>query len=119
LGDTFIGACHARPSEIFKPPEAQHQRDLCNCGYARGRCDRFPGGDAPDAVRFSVTGDTPTRLSVVYVVEKDHAPVEFGTLEYTIDESSFEGSRVSDILTQQARAFLESYLRRRVLSART
>jgi len=119
LGDSFGGACHAHPAEVIEPPEAQHQRDLCNCGYARGRCDRFPGGNAPDAVRFSVTDDTPARLLVVYVVEKDHAPAEFGTLEYLIADARLDGPVISDILALQARAFLESYLRRRALSAHT
>ena len=116
LGDPFGGACHAHPAEIVEPPEAQ-QRELCNCGYARTRCDRFPSGSAPDAVRFSVTDDTAVRLSVVYVVEKDHAPTEFGTLEYLIADAHLDGPPISDVLTQQARAFLESYLRRRALSA--
>jgi hypothetical protein len=116
LGDPFGGACHAHPADIVEPPEAQ-QRELCNCGYARTRCDRFPGGDAADAVRFSVTGDTTARLSVVYVVEKDHAPIEFGTLEYLIADARLDGPHISDVLTLQARAFLESYLLRRALSA--
>ena len=112
LGDPFGGACHARPADIVEPPEAQ-QRDLCNCGYARGRCDRFPGGSAPDAVRFSVTEDSPARLLVVYVVEKDHAPAAFGTLEYLVSDSHLGGAPISNVLQQQARAFLESYLIRR------
>lgn len=118
LGDFFSGACHAKAAETVEPPDS-HQRDLCNCGYARGRCDRFPGDQAPDAVRFSVTEDTPARLLVVYVVEKDHAPAEFGTLEYAVDEARLDGPAMSDVLVQQARAFLESYLSRRTLSART
>jgi hypothetical protein len=85
---------------------------LCNCGYARTRCDRFPGGDAPDAVRFSVTEDTPAKLSLVYVIEKDHMPVEHGTLHYAIEKALLNRS-VNDILDRQARAFLESYLGRR------
>ena len=116
LGDPFGGACHVHPTDIVEPPEAQ-QRDLCNCGYARGRCDRFPSGSAADAVRFSVTGDTPERLSVVYVFEKDHAPAEFGALEYFIEGSRLDGPVLSAIVTQQARAFLESYLSRRARGA--
>lgn len=117
LGDPFSGACHAQPADVVEPPEAR-QRELCNCGYARGRCDRFPGdregkNAAPDAVRFSVTDDTPQRVLVVYVVEKDHAPAEHGILEYLIEDSRLEGPHISDILVQQARAFLESYLSRR------
>ena len=116
LGDPFGGACHAQPADIVEPPEAQ-QRELCNCGYARGRCDRFPGSGASDAVRFSVTDDSPARLLVVYVVEKDHAPTEFGTLEYLIADARLGGPHISDVLVQQARAFLESYLSRRASSA--
>ncbi|MBZ5677231.1 MAG: hypothetical protein LAP61_23550 [Acidobacteriia bacterium] len=116
LGDPFAGACHAQPADIVEPPEAQ-QRELCNCGYARTRCDRFPGGSAPDAVRFSVTDDAPARLLVVYVVEKDHAPVAHGTLEYSISDASLDGPHLSDVLLRQARAFLDSYLHRRSRSA--
>jgi hypothetical protein len=111
LGDPFGGACHARPAEVVEPPESR-QRELCNCGYARGRCDRFPSDSAGDAVRFSITDETPSRLSVVYVVEKDHAPVEFGTLEYAVADAHLDGPVISEILAQQARAFLESYLGR-------
>jgi hypothetical protein len=116
LGDPFGGACHAQPADVIEPPEAR-QRELCNCGYARGRCDRFPGDGAPDAVRFSVIDETPARLLVVYVLEKDHAPAEFGTLEYAVDDARLDGPRISDILVLQARAFLESYLRRQAGSA--
>jgi hypothetical protein len=113
LGDLFFGACHAHATEVIEPPESR-QRELCNCGYARGRCDRFPGDGAADAVRFSVTDDTPNRLIVVYVVEKDHAPAEYGTLEYSVGDSRLDGPVISDVLAQQARAFLDSFLRRRV-----
>ena len=116
LGDPFGGACHAQPAEIVEPSETR-QHELCNYGYARGRCDRFPGGSAADAVRFSVTDETPTRVLLVYVVEKDHAPVEHGTLEYAISDGFLNGPSISDVLAQQARAFLESYLSRRARSA--
>jgi len=116
LGDPFGGACHARPADVVEPPEAR-QRELCNCGYARGRCDRFPGDSAADAVRFSVTDETPTKVLLVYVIEKDHAPAGHGALEYLIEDARLDGPPISDILQQQARAFLESYLSRRVRSA--
>ena len=50
---------------------------------------------------------------MVYVVEKDHAPVEFGTLEYLIADARLDGPAIGDVLAQQARAFLESYMRGR------
>ena len=116
LGDPFGGACHAQPAEIVEPSEAR-QHEVCNYGYARDRCERFPGGSAADAVRFSVTEETPSRVLLVYVVEKDHAPVEHGTLEYLLEDARLDGSPISDVLAQQARAFLESYLSRRARTA--
>jgi len=113
LGDPWAGTCHARADDIFEPPEIQ-QRELCNCGYARSRCDRFPGGEAADAMRFSITSDTGGVIRIVYIVEKDHAPASHGVLEFS---ESGEVSGVSDLLAQQARAFLESYLQRRVRAA--
>lgn len=115
LGDLFSGTCHADAPNLTE----DHHDDCCNFGYARGRCNRFPGGTAADAVRFTVTDDASTKVSLVYVVEKDHAPTEFGTLEYAVDEARLDGPVISDVLVQQARAFIESYLRRRALSAHT
>ena len=119
LGDLFSGTCHASASDLTEGHHDDHQEESCNFGYALGRCDRFPGGDAADAVRFSVTEDLPTRLSVVYVIEKDHAPVAHGTLEYSIADARFVGPVLSHVLVQQAHAFLESYLSRRASSGAT
>lgn len=113
LGDPYYGTCLARPKELFDPPEAV-QRDLCNCGYARGRCDHFTDDAAADAVRFSVTGDESGIVRLVYIIEKEHAPIEHGVLEYSVAESQLVNDRTSELLASQARAFLESYLRRRV-----
>lgn len=98
LGEAWSGVCHAISNETHTPPE-EHQRELCNCGYARGRCENFPASPAADAVRFSVIGNEPLRL--VYILEKDHAPIEHG---------EFDPNTESDgILARQARAFMRSY----------
>ena len=105
LGDAYGGSCQAPASGPFEPPE-EIQRDLCNCGYARGRCSHFPDNGAADAVRFSVTGDQDGRVTLVYILEKDHAPMEHGS----IDEAA---TGVLEPTASQARAFVDSYLRRR------
>ena len=110
LGDAYRGVCHAQPQDLFEPAES-HQRDLCNCGYARDRCGRLPTG-APDAVRFSVIGDAGGCVRIIWVIEKDHAPVEFGTLEYAVGKLSFENFSTAPLLTAQATAFIRSYLDR-------
>ena len=106
LGDAYGGSCQADASGPFEPPEAV-QRELCNCGYARRRCSHFPDNGAADAVRFSVTGDKDGRVTLLYILEKDHAPMEHGLLD---------NAAAREPLASQARAFVESYLRQRAAS---
>jgi hypothetical protein len=108
LGDPYFGECHADPAAPHEPSEA-HQRERCNCGYARYGCEHFPEDAAADAVRFSVLLDSGGRIELVYVVEKDYAPAEHGHLVYVADEDRWEGPHTSELLARQARAFLESH----------
>src|SRR5258708_1246936 len=85
LNDAHRGVCRAT-SDPFKPAE-RSQRELCNCGYARGRCERFPADTAIDAVRFSITAERDGIVQLVYIMERDYAPAEHGLLEYSIAES--------------------------------
>jgi hypothetical protein len=107
LGDPYAGECHADPTAPHEPPEL-HQRELCNCGYARYRCSHFPEDAAADAVRFSIVSDSGASVELIYVVEKDHAPAEHGRLVYVPETDRWEGSHTSELLIRQARAFLES-----------
>ncbi len=102
LGAAYAGVCHALSGEIFRPPESQ-QQEYCNCGYARGVCERFPLDAPADAVRFSVTGEQ----TLFYILERDHAPVEFGRW----DISGMKPGDVhrNPILMMQAEAFLAAY----------
>lgn len=113
LGDSYHGLCYARPADVFAPGEAA-QRDLCNCGYVQGQCAHFPGDSAADAVRFSITGDLNGQVRLVYVFEKNHAPAGHGTLEYVVAENRLVENPGGELLAGQARAFLDSYLRRRI-----
>ena len=111
LGDLYLGVCQVQ-ADPFEPSPS-HQREFCNCGYARGECDRFPPEGAADAVRFSVTEDLPFRLRLVYVIEKDHAPARHGVLEYSVSDARLETAGLDEIWMRQAEKFVESYLRRR------
>jgi hypothetical protein len=104
LGDAYGGSCHALASAPFEPPE-ETQRVLCNCGYARRRCPHFPDNGPADAVRFSVIGHQDGRVTLVYILEKDHAPMEHGLMD--------DATGALEPLASQARAFVESYLRQR------
>lgn len=116
LGDAYRGACLARAGDPFRPGE-KDLHDLCNCGYARGRCAMFPQDWAADAVRFSVAADRGERIDLIWIVEKNHAPAEHGILEYSVNAGVFIGAHISELLRKQAAAFAESHLRRRVRPA--
>lgn len=107
LGEAYRGLCHAGV-EPFEPTESS-QEELCNCGYARGRCDRFPAESA-DAVRFSVASEDDQRLRVIYVFERRHAPETHGVIEYSkpLAKLEFELDRR---LYALALAFIRSHLR--------
>jgi hypothetical protein len=102
LGAIFEGEC-----EKHGTVEAR----LCNFGYARGLCADFPDGSVADAVRFSVVGNAEGILRVVWILEKDHAPVEHGLLEYGELTGRFVETP-EGVLGMQAHAFIENYLRR-------
>lgn len=102
LGAIFEGECERRGTA-----EAR----LCNFGYARGLCAEFPAASAADAVRFSVSGNAGGIVKLVWILEKDHAPVDHGFLEYAESTRAF-AVEPAGVLAVQARVFVENYLRR-------
>jgi hypothetical protein len=102
LGGMFHGEC-----ERGGPGDAK----LCNFGYARGLCSHFPDGPVADAVRFSVAGSEDGVVRLIWILEKDHAPLEHGVLEFRESSREFVEAPPG-VLGVQARTFLENYLRR-------
>jgi len=94
LGGAWSGECMAGCAE---QPAESTQREVCNSGYARGRCEHFPAGGEADAVRFSLCADG----RLIYIFEKDHAPLEHGEIDAATDPR--------EPLASLARAFRESY----------
>jgi hypothetical protein len=102
LGAIFEGECeHGGTAEIR----------FCNFGYARGLCAEFPDGSAADALRFSVSGRAGGIVRIVWILEKDHAPLEHGFLEYAESTGIFV-AEPAGVMAIQARVFIENYLRR-------
>ncbi len=92
LGAVYAGKCTL---DVTSPPDADHLYDFCNTGYARGHCSRFPSAAEADAVRFSMH-----RNKLLYVLEKDHAPVRHG-----------EAAATDGVLRAQADVFSENLSR--------
>jgi hypothetical protein len=111
LGDRWTGVCRAVPDLPWQPDEAV--LGLCNLGYARGTCSRFPSGEGPDAVRFMVSRDDGASLRIYYVLERDHHPFAHGPLDYSVAWGTFVNPPDDGTMSLQARAYVESYLRRR------
>jgi hypothetical protein len=116
LGGEWAGMCHAEPGAPTEPDEAGIH-GLCNLGYARGACRRFPAGDGPDAVRFTVRAANEAGLRLYYVVERDHHPFAHGPLEFSCASGTLVNLPVGELLGRQALAYAGSYLRRRAMAA--
>ncbi|MCX6623524.1 MAG: hypothetical protein NTY38_21150 [Acidobacteria bacterium] len=89
-GAPYEGLCQA--GEAGFRPDEETERELCNFGYARGRCRHYPGGPGgaeADAVRFD---------GGRYILEKDYGPLCAGGIE------ALEDPR----LRRQAAVFLEN-----------
>ena len=112
LGDAWSGECHADPDRPWQPDEST-MRPLCNLGYARGSCPRFPAGEGPDAVRFAVSSDNGASLRICLVIERDHRPFALQPLEYSLADRAFAVPPADGIVTRQAYAYAETYLRRK------
>ena len=90
----------------------------CNMGYASG-CSWAPSQRLYDSVRFSVSGpaqDSVGRASVVlliYILERDHRPVERGQLEFDVKESVWRAPHPDPRIQKMAECFLESFMKRR------
>ena len=113
LGDAFGGECRAS-ADVFRPDE-MHVRQVCNTGYGRGSCGRFPADASIDAVRFHIAEDSGELIRIQYVFEKDCWPTENGVAECITPSHDIRGTEDA-ILRGQVAAFVESYLRLRNLA---
>jgi hypothetical protein len=112
LGGHWAGECGAAPGLPWQP-DAATLRPLCNLGYARGVCSRFPDNAGPDAVRFTISGDDGATLRLYYVVERNHHPFAHGPLAWSRALAAFAEPPANPALHRQACAYVESYLQRK------
>jgi len=113
LGDAWEGTCRAVPESPWNPDEIT-LRSWCNLGYARGACAHFPADEGPDAVRFTIMGDDAGSLRLYYVLERDHHPFAHGPLEFSRAGEVFVEAPAHEAARRLARAYVASYLRRKM-----
>jgi len=117
LGCGWTGLCSA-PGHENAVPSADELRDSCNLGYAES-CQRLPRERAWDSIRFgarTVSTDENNlkggHIQIRYVCERNHRPVEHGTLKFDTVGASWESRHSNDRLQRMAECFLESYIER-------
>ena len=112
LGQSWAGTCRAVADEAWTPDD-HSLRQCCNLGYARRSCPRFPAGDGPDAVRFTISSHEADILRIYYVVERDHHPFAHGLMACAVASGQWSPPSQDETLQRQAQAYVESYLHRK------
>jgi len=123
LGSGWSGRCTASGHEGESPTTEELER-FCNLGYATG-CSRLPRDRNCDSVRFAVAktpvvsaertdeGASNRLLQLRFVREREHRPVEHGSLEYDLERGSWMQRHYDERVQRMAECFLESFLTKR------
>jgi len=110
LLDEYEGTCHAA-GDVFPVPFDLRFR-CCNHGYSRGSCNRFPLTETRSSVRFNITRATSDFLELLYVEERDYAPLRWHSLCYSVQTEVLEPELSDSCARAQVLAFCRSYRRR-------
>jgi hypothetical protein len=112
LGTGWTGHCSAPGNEGVQPTD-EELRELCNLGYAVN-CARLPQQRLYDAVRFSVSRETGSHLSLWFVCESAYRPVSYGTLHYDGASDRWLAPHPDQRIQKLAECYVQTYLARRV-----
>jgi hypothetical protein len=108
LGSGWTGHCTAVGHESACLTDVE--LESCNLGYA-AKCHRLPQDRPWDSVRFGLIApnQSPGRtISLRYVCERDHRPVEHGSLEFDSVALNCQHPHANAQLQKMAECFLQS-----------
>jgi len=106
LGAGWTGNCRASGQE--QPASEEHIREFCNLGYAT-TCPHLPRHRDWDAVRFSVARVTHGELTICFVCELAHAPMERGELTFDLAGGAWLNPHPDPRVLTLASCYLQSY----------
>jgi hypothetical protein len=106
LGAGWSGNCRASGRE--EAASIAHLREFCNLGYATA-CPHLPRHCDWDAVRFSVANANAHRLTLCYVCELAHAPIEHGKLTFDLANEVWLNVHSDPRVLTLADAYLQAY----------
>jgi len=104
LGAGWAGNCRASG----QPASDGHIREFCNLGYANA-CPHLPPSRDWDAVRFSVARAGQDQVTIGFVCELAHAPIEHGKLTFDLANGSWLDSHPDPRVLTLAACYLETY----------
>lgn len=111
LGAGWHGGCCAAGEE-FTPSDSAI-RDFCNLGNAHG-CPSLPADRDWDAVRFSIALISDQQVTLSYICERGHAPVEHGRLTYDRRGLVWRNPHPDARVHRLANCYLETWRMRQV-----
>jgi hypothetical protein len=106
LGAGWTGQCCA--SAQTTTPDDSALREFCNLGNATA-CPNLPLDREWDAVRFSVARTSPEQITLWYVCELAHAPIEHGKLMFDRVGERWLNTHVDARVQRLAACYLEAY----------
>ena len=106
LGAGWSGHCCATVQETT--PSDAAIRELCNLGNATA-CPHLPRERDWDAVRFSVAHISQGQITLWYVCERAHAPIEHGKLTFDLVAQDWQNPHPDARVHRLANCYLETY----------
>jgi hypothetical protein len=106
LGAGWTGNCRATGEE--RPASEANIREFCNLGYAAA-CPHLPRQRDWDAVRFSVAHASPDQVTICFVCELSHAPIEHGELIFDLIRETWISSHADPRVQTLANCYLQTY----------
>jgi hypothetical protein len=106
LGAGWTGTCRASGQELA--PSDTHIRELCNLGYATS-CPHLPQGRDWDAIRFSVAHISPEQVTIHFVCELAHTPIEHGKLIFDLVSEAWRNAHPDPRVLTLADRYLQAY----------
>ena len=109
LGAGWTGNCRASGQELAASDA--HLREFCNLGYATA-CPHLPRRRDWDAIRFSIAHVGPEQVTICFVCELDHAPIEHGKLTFGLAADAWLDPHADPRVLTLAACYLRAYRER-------
>ena len=110
LGAGWSGNCCASGDEVAASDA--HLHEFCNLGYAT-TCPHLPQHRDWDAIRFSVAQAGSEQVTLNFVCELGHAPMEHGKLTFDLRNGLSKDEHTDPRVLTLASRYIETYRMRR------